>query len=125
MAENRRVLIVEDNRDAARMLSLLLQMDGHQVCAAHSGLQALETARTFEPEVILLDIGLPDMSGYEVARQLRSEPQFDQALLVALTGHGSDQDRQRTREAGFDEHVVKPPPLPDLQALFTHPKLLG
>ncbi|WP_165373587.1 PAS domain S-box protein [Sorangium cellulosum] len=104
----RRVLVVDDNRDHAQGLSLLLEQAGHAVALAHDGPSALETARRFAPEVILLDIGLPDLDGYEVARRLREE-QGERALrIVALTGYGQHDDRRRSREAGCDAHLVKP-----------------
>jgi CheY-like chemotaxis protein len=103
-----RILVVDDNRDATESLALLLQLEGHATRAAYDGLEALEVARSFDPEIVLLDIGLPGLNGYEVARRLRQQPGGDRLLLVALTGWGQDDDRARTRAAGFDEHLVKP-----------------
>ncbi len=103
----RRVLVVEDNADAAMSLALLLQFEGHEVRMAHDGPAALELARTFGPEVVLLDIGLPGLDGYEVARRLREDFK-ETVLLVAQTGYGQDEDRRRSQEAGFDHHLVKP-----------------
>ena len=80
-------------------------------------------AEAFRPEVVLLDIGLPGMNGYEVARRLRAEPNGEDLLIVALTGYGQEEDRRRSKEAGFDEHLLKPPSLDVLQTLFGHPKL--
>jgi PAS domain S-box-containing protein len=105
---SRRVLVIDDNVDSARSLSLLLRASGHEVATAGDGPSGVEAARTFRPEVVLLDIGLPGMNGYEVARHLRGEDGLSGLLLVALTGYGQDEDRQRSREAGFDEHLVKP-----------------
>jgi len=102
----RRVLIVDDNRDAADSLSLLLQMDGHEVQTAYGGEEALQVIDVFAPDFVLLDIGLPGMSGYEVARRLRSKG--NSAHLVALTGYGQPEDVQRAKDAGFDAHLVKP-----------------
>jgi PAS domain S-box-containing protein len=104
----RRILVVDDNRDATESLALLLRLDGHETRAAYDGVEALEVAQSFEPETVLLDIGLPGMNGYEVAHRLRQRPGGDRLLLVALTGWGQDIDRERTRAAGFDEHLVKP-----------------
>jgi len=108
IAVSRRVLVADDNRDAADSLAMLLEIDGHEVRVAHGGRAALALAQTFRPEVVLLDIGMPDLSGYEVATQLRREPWAAGIHLVALTGWGQEGDRQRTRDAGFDRHLTKP-----------------
>jgi PAS domain S-box-containing protein len=102
----RRILLVEDNQDAAESLAALLQLSGHEVTIALNGISAIEIARALRPEVILLDIGLPELDGYQVARRLRDERCT--APLVALTGYGLPEDRQRSRLAGFDHHLVKP-----------------
>ncbi len=107
-APGRRVLVVDDNADAALMLTLLLRARGHDVRAAHSGPAALEEAVAFRPEAVVLDIGLPGMDGYEVARRLRRLPEVRGALLVALTGYAQEEDRRRARAAGFDQYLVKP-----------------
>jgi CheY-like chemotaxis protein len=107
-AQASRVLVVDDNMDSADMLVMLLQMFGHEAQAAYSGQTALETAVEYQPDFVLLDIGLPDMNGYEVARRLRQQPQTKQVRLIAMTGYGQDSDRQRSKEAGFDRHLVKP-----------------
>jgi CheY-like chemotaxis protein len=107
-AVRRRVLVVDDHRDAARILGLLLDTLGHEVRTAHTGKQAVEQASAFDPEVVLLDITLPDGDGYQVARQLRALPRGAEVKLVALTGHGHEDDRRRSFEAGFDHHLVKP-----------------
>jgi CheY-like chemotaxis protein len=104
----RRVLIVDDNREMAETAAALLIACGHDVRTAYDGLSAVATAGEYHPNVVLLDIGLPGMSGYEVARQLRVSEQWHSMLLVAVTGYGQDADRQRAREAGFDHYVVKP-----------------
>lgn len=116
----RRVLVVDDHADVAECLALLLKDLGHQVHTVYDGLSAFEAVRTFGPEVVLLDIGLPEMDGYEVARRLRAEHGPDKLLLVALTGYGQEADRLRTREAGFDEHLLKPAGCADLNKLLAH-----
>jgi CheY-like chemotaxis protein len=103
----RKILVVDDNMDAAETLALLLRARGHEVRVAHDGASALEVSRTFEPEAALLDIGLPQFDGYELARRMRGE-QRRQLLLIALTGYGRDDDRRLSAAAGFDHHLVKP-----------------
>jgi two-component system, chemotaxis family, CheB/CheR fusion protein len=104
-----RILIVDDNHDSADMLATLLQFAGHETFAAHDGSAAVEMAATLDPDVILLDIGLPILDGYEAARRIRTQQgQERRPLLIALTGWGQDEDRRRTEEAGFDAHLVKP-----------------
>jgi signal transduction histidine kinase/ActR/RegA family two-component response regulator len=103
-----RVLVVDDNADAVEMLSMLVELQGHTTGRAHSGPEALEMAETFRPDVVFLDIGLPGMDGYQVARELRHRVSGGSLLLIALTGWGSDEDQQRSREAGFDHHLTKP-----------------
>lgn len=104
----RRILVCDDNNDAASALALQIELAGHDVRTAHDGIQALEVARTFEPQVVLLDLGMPKMDGYETARRLRRQTGGEQMTLIALTGWGQEQDRRRTMEAGFDAHLVKP-----------------
>lgn len=113
-----RVLVVDDNMDSADMLVMLLQMFGHEAQAAYAGQTALEAALEYQPDVVLLDIGLPDMSGYEVARHLRRQPQTKDLTLIAMTGYGQHSDRQRSEEAGFDRHLVKPVDPQKLQDLL-------
>jgi signal transduction histidine kinase len=120
----RRILVVDDSRDAAESLAILLRLTGHDVRTAHDGPEALEAARSFEPEVVLLDIGLPGMSGYEVARRLREQAGTDPPHLVALTGYSQEEDRQRSREAGFDLHLVKPVDPSALRDLLSFPSPL-
>ena len=105
---NCRVLIVDDNVDSAAMLNYLLPGWGYMTDVAHSGTEAIERARAFKPQIILLDIGLPEMSGYEVAHRLREDPALASIVLVALTGYGQEEDRRRTHEAGFAAHLTKP-----------------
>jgi PAS domain S-box-containing protein len=103
-----RVLVVDDNVDAARSLSLLLEGSGNQVRIAHTGPTALEAALDYRPNVVLLDIGLPEMDGYEVAKRIRRQPSLQSVALVAMTGYGQDTDRQRSQEVGFNAHLIKP-----------------
>ncbi len=114
-----KVLVVDDNVPAAEMLSLLLQKLGpHQVYVAHDGVAALAAAKQHMPELILLDIGLPLLDGFEVARQLRQDRQFDQVRVVAVTGYGTAVDRRKSFDAGFDDHLVKPPAVAALQHIL-------
>ncbi|MFC0399598.1 response regulator [Paraburkholderia rhizosphaerae] len=114
----RRVMIVDDSVDGAESMSVLLDMLGHQVCVMYDGASALAAAPEFKPEVVILDIGLPDLDGYQVARALRAQPATAGALLIALTGYGQESDRQRTRAAGFDHHLVKPASLEDIERVI-------
>ncbi|HTU68000.1 MAG TPA: ATP-binding protein [Steroidobacteraceae bacterium] len=104
----RRILVADDNRDAAESLAMLLEMSGHEVRVAHLGRAAVSLAQVFRPDTALLDIGMPDISGYEVAEALRAEPWAANLRLIALTGWGQDSDRRRALEAGFDHHLIKP-----------------
>jgi PAS domain S-box-containing protein len=104
----RRVLVADDNKDAADALAMLLEFAGHEVRVAHGGRAALSLAQTFRPDVAILDIGMPELSGYDVAKELRREPWGARMCLVALTGWGQDEDRQRAKNAGFDRHLTKP-----------------
>jgi PAS domain S-box-containing protein len=113
-----RILVVDDNRDAASSLALLLQIAGHETFRAHDGPAALEAIAKHRPEVVLLDIGLPTLNGYEVCRRVREEPWGKDMLLIALTGWGQDDDRRKSQEAGFDEHLIKPVEYADLIALL-------
>jgi CheY-like chemotaxis protein len=103
-----RVLVVDDNVDSAEAIGRLLQLKGHDVRCAFNGASAITIARQFGPHLILLDISLPDIDGYEVLRRLREEPGASQPTVVAVTGFGQAEDRRRTQEAGFDHHLVKP-----------------
>jgi two-component system, sensor histidine kinase len=105
---SRKVLVIEDNEDARDSLRLLLEGLGHRVIAAGTGVEGLALAEAQRPEVALIDIGLPGLDGYQVARALRSTPDGKTMTLVAVTGYGQLEDRQRSSEAGFDAHLVKP-----------------
>ena len=113
----RRILVVDDNEDAAELLANLLMLAGHEVATAASGPAALELLREFVPDLCFLDIGLPGMSGYELARRIRAEASLASTTLVAVTGWGQAQDRRRSTEAGFDHHLTKPVDARDIQAL--------
>jgi CheY-like chemotaxis protein/two-component sensor histidine kinase len=104
----RRILVVDDNDDSAESLAMLLKMSGNETDTANDGLAALAAVETFRPNVVLLDISLPKMDGHEVARRIRREPWGKDIVLVALTGWGQDEDRRKSKEAGFDEHMIKP-----------------
>ncbi|RPI59143.1 MAG: response regulator [Lysobacterales bacterium] len=104
----RRVLVVDDSTDAADSLAMLLALEGHQVTTAYSAAAALETAERLQPEIAFIDIGLPQMDGYEVARRLRASDRCRAMRLVALTGYGQPGDRAQARRAGFDHHLIKP-----------------
>ena len=113
-----KVLVVDDNEDSAESLAMLLQVCGHDVRLAHDGLRALEEALDYQPDVVLLDIGLPKMDGYEVAAKLRRQPAHQTCVMVALTGYGQESDRQRSLDAGFDHHLVKPADFTKLQQIL-------
>ena len=113
-----RVLVVDDNVDAAQMLAMYVGAQGHEVRVEHDSLEALAQAAGFAPELCLLDIGLPEMDGYELARRLRRHPATAGAILVAVTGYGQDQDRRNSAQAGFDHHLVKPVDLAALQKIL-------
>jgi signal transduction histidine kinase len=114
----RRVLVVDDNVDAAESVAMVLKIAGHEVRMAHSGPEAVTSVERFEPEIVVLDIGLPGMNGYEVAQQLRSGDDAHKPVLVALTGYGQDEDRARAHDAGFDHHLTKPVEPTALMDLF-------
>ncbi len=114
----KRVLIVDDNQDAAEMLAELLEMLGYESRIALEALSALEIAPEFDPDIMLIDIGLPEVNGYELAQKMRAIPQFVSARLMALTGYGREADRQNAMNAGFDEHLVKPVDLERLKSIL-------
>jgi CheY-like chemotaxis protein len=105
---SRRILVVDDNKDSADSLGRLLKIMGNEIRLAHDGPSALEAAAAFRPDVVLMDIGLPGMSGYDVARRMRQMSEVKDAVLVAQTGWGQDEDKRRSNEAGFNHHLVKP-----------------
>jgi CheY-like chemotaxis protein len=111
-ASPRRVLIVDDNEDAANSLAMVLQRGGHETASVYTAAAALVRAAAFRPDVVLLDIGLPSMDGYEVAQKLRELPGLRNVRLIAVTGYGRSDDRERARDAGFDDHLTKPVELP-------------
>jgi CheY-like chemotaxis protein len=104
-----RLLVMDDNQDAADSLTTLLRLQGHEVRVAYSGMAVLEMTKAYTPDLVFLDIGMPGMDGYEVARRLRQTTGLERTVLAALTGWGQQEDRRRTAEAGFDHHLVKPP----------------
>jgi signal transduction histidine kinase/FixJ family two-component response regulator len=116
---SRRILIADDNRDSAESMGMLLQLMGNEVRMVHDGMAAVEEAAVFLPEIVLLDIGMPRMSGYEVARRIRAEPWGADMILVALTGWGQDDDKRRAYDAGFDRHFTKPVNPTVLEELLT------
>jgi CheY-like chemotaxis protein/two-component sensor histidine kinase len=113
-----RILVVDDNRDSADSLGMLLRLKGNEIRTAYDGIEAVQSAETFRPELVLLDIGLPKLNGYDVARRIRQQPWGRDVILVALTGWGQDEDRRRSTEAGFNFHLVKPVELSALEKLL-------
>jgi CheY-like chemotaxis protein len=117
-SDHLRIMVVDDNVDAATMLALLLEANGHEVRVEHAALPALAAAEHAAPHVYLLDIGLPDIDGIELARRLRARANAQRAVLVAITGYGQEQDRARTAAAGFNHHLVKPVDMQKLYAIL-------
>lgn len=117
----RRLLVVDDNRDAADSTGTLLLLWGHEVKVAYNGPQAVAIAQAFRPDVCLLDLGMPGMSGHELAQQLRREPALKDTVLVAMTGFDRESDRELSRSAGFDAHLVKPVAIAALQEVLRRP----
>jgi CheY-like chemotaxis protein len=114
----RRVLVVDDNRDSAESLALILSLQGHESRCVHDGREALSTGGTYEPDVVILDIGMPGLNGYETARLIRAQPWGRDVTLIAVTGWGRPDDKRRAEEAGFDHHLVKPVELDSLAAVL-------
>ena len=104
----RRIVVADDNEDSAESFAMLLSFSGHEVRVAHDGEEALDALREFRPDVAFLDIGMPGMTGYEVAQAVRAEPWGHEMKLIAVTGWGQPDDRMRARTAGFDRHLIKP-----------------
>jgi CheY-like chemotaxis protein len=121
----RRILVVDDNADQAESLRMLLELHGHEVELAFDGPSALAAAIKMEPDFALIDIGLPGMSGYEVARRIRENKELDRATLVAQTGWSQDHDRLRSEQAGFDHHLIKPVDLELLNKILASPRTNG
>jgi CheY-like chemotaxis protein len=121
---SRRILVVDDNVDMAEMLAQLLTLEGQEVRTAHDGSTALAAVASFQPQLVLLDIGLPGINGFEVASRIRQQPALKNVLLAALTGYSQEEDRQRCQAAGFDYHLVKPVTLKTLLALLGDPAKL-
>jgi len=113
-----RIVVADDNVDTAHSLSLLLESLGHEAKIAHNGVQALGIAHEFQPDAMIIDIGMPGLDGHDLARRIRSESWGEEILLIAASGWGQDEDKQRSREAGFNLHLVKPVELETLQALL-------
>ncbi len=113
-----RILVVDDNYDSALSLAMMLSIMGHETRTAHDGESAVETAEAFLPEVVLLDIGLPKLNGYEVAQRIRERPWGTSMFLIAVTGWGQDEDRQRSSEVGLNVHMVKPVEPSELEKLL-------
>lgn len=113
----RRILVVDDNIDAAESAAEILRLLGNQVTVVHEGLAAVQAVDAWQPDVVLLDIGLPGIDGYETARRIRQSARGKEVMLVALTGWGQDRDRQRAADAGFDQHWVKPVGLEKLKEI--------
>ena len=116
-----RILVVDDNEDSADTLGMMLRLKGNEIRIAHDGIEAVEVAETFRPELVLLDIGLPKLNGYDVARRIRRQSWGRDTILVALTGWGQDEDKRRAQEAGFNYHFVKPMELAALERLLARP----
>ena len=110
--------MVDDNVDAAQSLAMLLEMTGHEVRLAYDGPTAIEAAIEYRPDVVLLDIGLPGLDGYQTAQRIRQQATLKGMVLVALTGYGQDTDRQRSQQAGFDHHLVKPASFDEIEKIL-------
>ena len=113
-----RILVVDDNRDGADSLVMMLELSGNEVVTAYDGLEAVERAGLFLPEIILMDVGMPRLNGLDATRRIRAEEWGRNMTIIALTGWGQESDKERSREAGCDGHLVKPVSLPDLEKLL-------
>jgi CheY-like chemotaxis protein/two-component sensor histidine kinase len=125
LQSDRRVLVADDNEDSAQSLAMMLKMMGSETKTAHDGVEALEVGAAFEPHLVLLDIGMPRMNGYDTARRMRQESWGGSAMLVAMTGWGRDIDKRRSQEAGFDEHLVKPIEMEALEMILKKTQAQG
>ena len=114
----RRVLVADDNTDAATSLGILLEIMGHEVRVVHDGLEAVEAAALFRPDVILLDLGMPQLTGYDACARIRAQPQNKSALIAALTGWTQEEHKRRSQEMGFDQYLIKPVELAALEKLL-------
>jgi PAS domain S-box-containing protein len=121
----RRILVVDDNTDAASSLAMLLTLTGNETHTVHDGLEAVAAAERFRPDVVLLDIGLPKLNGYDACRRMREQPYGKSMFIVALTGWDQEQDRRKSKDAGFDCHMVKPVKLADLESMFAERQATG
>ncbi|WP_051663905.1 response regulator [Dyadobacter crusticola] len=117
-SEKQRVLVVDDNRDAADTLAMMLKLTGYETRACYSGTEGVATAELYQPMAIVLDIGMPDITGYEACRQIRETAWGQSPLIIALTGYGADEDRFKSTQAGFDAHLLKPVDLSELSRLL-------
>jgi len=115
----RKVLVVDDNRDSAKSMAALLRLLGHEVQTANDGIEAISLAEQFEPDVILMDVGMPKLNGYDATQEIRKQPWGQKIVILALTGWGQDADRERSRDAQCDGHLVKPVNLSDLSKLLS------
>ena len=115
---SKRILVADDNRDGAETMAMLLKLSGHEVYVAHSGAQAFEVAQRERPQIAVLDIGMPDLNGYELAERIRGEAWGERMKLIAVTGWGQAEDKRRALEAGFNHHLTKPVDPSQLEALF-------
>jgi CheY-like chemotaxis protein len=122
-AQTRTVLVVDDNVDSAESLAMLLRMSDCEVDVVYDGPSAIEAVKKNHPHLVLLDIGMPGMDGFEVAREIRKDKSLDDILLIALTGWGEDEDKKRSLNAGFDLHLVKPVEFDAIESILKHPKL--
>jgi CheY-like chemotaxis protein len=116
--EKQRILVVDDHLDSATSMAMMFEFLGSEVRTAHDGLQAVEEVERYRPDVVLMDMGMPRLDGYEATRRIRAHKWGQDVLIIALTGWGQDDDKARSREAGCDGHLTKPVSLPDLQALL-------
>jgi CheY-like chemotaxis protein len=114
----RRILVADDNRDSANSMALLLRLRGNELRTAHDGVEAVAVAEAFRPQVILMDVGMPRLNGYEATRRIREQPWGKATVIIALTGWGQEGDKERSREAGCDGHLVKPVNLSELEKLL-------